>query len=416
MTDSLWIDFAIALAVGLLIGLERERAKGEGPGRRPAGIRTFALATLAGAVAFHVGEVTLLAVLTGSMALLSAVSYATTEAEDPGLTTDVGLIFAPLLGGLSMSDPILAGSVGVTVAVVFAAKRPVHSFVRNSLTNSEFRDGLILAIATLVIWPQLPDQYMGPLRSLNPYTLWFVVILVLAIGAAGHVATRVLGARYGLPIAGFASGFISSTATIGSMAGVAAEQPARMKSAVAGAVLSTVSTFIQMALLLFVVSKPTLIFLSPALAAGGAVALLYGFLFTHLALDGGSDHLVAQESGQAFSIRSALTLAATLAVMLVAAAALRDQLGEAGIVAGAGLAGFVDTHAAAVSIASLTTSGSLEPAQAALPILVAMSSNAMAKGIMALSVGSRAYALKIIPGLILSLAAAWIAAVMTGLR
>jgi uncharacterized membrane protein (DUF4010 family) len=416
MTDSLWLDFAVALAVGLLIGLERERSKGEGPARRSAGIRTFALTTLAGAVAFHVGEAMLLAVLVGSIALLSAVSYGRTDIEDPGLTTDVGLILAPLLGGLSMSDPILAGSVGVAVAVIFAGKRPVHSFVTKSLTNSEFRDGLVLAIATLVVWPQLPDQYIGPFKSLNPHILWFVMVLVLAIGAAGHIATRLLGARYGLPISGFASGFISSTATIGSMAGAAAEQPTCMKSAVAGAVLSTASTFIQMALLLFVISKPTLLVLIPALAAGGMVALLYGFLFTRSALNAGVDHSVAEDPGRAFSIYSAFALVATLAAMLVVAAALKSQLGEAGIVAGAGVAGFIDTHSAAISIASLTTSGSMQPKEAVLPILVAMSSNAIAKGVMAFSAGSHAYALRIIPGLILSMAASWTAAAMTGLR
>lgn len=74
MTDSLWLDFAVALAIGLLIGLERERSKGEGPARRPAGIRTFTLSTLAGALAFHVGAVTLLATFVGAMALLTAVS------------------------------------------------------------------------------------------------------------------------------------------------------------------------------------------------------------------------------------------------------------------------------------------------------------------------------------------------------
>jgi uncharacterized membrane protein (DUF4010 family) len=410
MTDSLWLDFAVALAIGLLIGLERERSKGEGPARRPAGIRTFTLSTLAGALAFHVGAVTLLATLVGAMALLTAVSYARKDADDPGLTTDVGLVIAPLLGALSMSDAALAAGLGVAVAALFAAKAPIHSFVSGALTNSELRDGLILAIATLIVWPQVPDRYMGPFDALNPHTLWLLVVLVLAIGAMGHAAARLFGARFGLPLAGFASGFVSSTATIGSMAGAAADQPECLRSAVAGAALSTVATFLQMALLLFVVSPPTLFALAPALTAGGIVSTLYGLMFTLSALRGSQDITVQREKGRAFSIFAGVALSATFAAMLVAAAALRAKLGEAGIIAGAGLAGFVDTHAAAISVASLTKSGALSPTDAVVPILAAMSANALAKAVMAFSAGTKGFALRIIPGIILSMAGAWAAA------
>ena len=96
-----WLNFATALAIGLLIGLERERGKAIDIARRPAGIRTFALAALAGAVAMHLGAVPLLAVLVGGVAVLAAVSHVQRAPEEPGLTTEIGLIGAPLLGGLS---------------------------------------------------------------------------------------------------------------------------------------------------------------------------------------------------------------------------------------------------------------------------------------------------------------------------
>ena len=351
MADSVWFDFAVALALGLLIGLERERSKGEGPTRRPAGIRTFALVSLLGALAMHLGGVVLLATITAATAALAGLSYFRSHDDDPGLTTEVGFMVAPLLGGLAMSDALLASGLGVAVAVLFAAKAPVHSFVKGALTEAEFRDGLVLGIATLIIWPQLPDRYMGPLQALNPHMLWLLVVLVLALGACGHVATRTLGARYGLPIAGLASGFVSSTATIGSMAGRAANQPTSMGGAVAGATLSTVATFVQLTLLLFAVNQPTLVVMAPALLAGGFAAALYGLVFTLLALK--SSNPPETESGRAFSVSAALVLAATMAVMLVAAAVLKDRLGAAGVVVGAALAGLVDTHAAAISVASL---------------------------------------------------------------
>ena len=411
MTPYPWFNFAVALALGLLIGLERERSKGDGPDRRPAGIRTFALAALLGALAAHLGGVSLLAIATGAVMVLTALSYLRSRETDPGLTTEVGLMTAPLLGGLAMSDTVLASGLGATVAVVFAAKAPLHRFVKGVLSESEVMDGLVFAVATLVIWPQLPDRFLGPLNALNPHSIWLLVILVLALGACGHVATRALGPRFGLPIAGLASGFVSSTATIGSMAGRATKEPASMRAAVAGAALSTVATFVQMALVLLTISQPTLVLMAPALAAGGGAAAIYGLAFAVSALR--SNDVVAPEPGRAFSVGTALGLAAMMAVMLVIAAALKQWLGEAGVAVGATLAGFVDTHSAAISVASLAASAKLTPQEAVVPILAAMTSNAIAKIAMAVGAGQRGFALRIVPGIVLSIAAAWAAGIPT---
>ena len=411
MTPYPWFNFAVALALGLLIGLERERSKGDGPDRRPAGIRTFALAALLGALAAHLGGVSLLAIATGAVMVLTALSYLRSRETDPGLTTEVGLMTAPLLGGLAMSDTVLASGLGVAVAVVFAAKAPLHRFVKGVLSESEVMDGLVFAVATLVIWPQLPDRFLGPLNALNPHSIWLLVILVLALGACGHVATRALGPRFGLPIAGLASGFVSSTATIGSMAGRATKDPASMRAAVAGAALSTVATFVQMALVLLTISQPTLVLLAPALAAGGLAAAIYGLGFAVRALR--SNDVAAPEPGRAFSVGTALGLAAMMAVMLMIAAALKQWLGEAGVAVGATVAGFVDTHSAAISVASLAASAKLTPQEAVVPILAAMTSNAIAKIAMAVGAGQRGFALRIVPGIVLSIAAAWAAGIPT---
>jgi|SRR5271166_644963 uncharacterized membrane protein (DUF4010 family) len=406
-----WFGLGVALGVGLLIGLERERAKGAGSGRRPAGIRTFTLASLLGAVAMHLGGVPLLALATAGVMVLVALSYVRGHEDDPGLTTEIGLLATPLLGGLAMLDTSLAAGLGAAVAVIFAAKAPLHGFATRILTGAEVTDGLVFAVATLIIWPQLPDRYLGPLQALNPYSIWFLVILVMALGACGHVATRALGARFGLPIAGLASGFVSSTATIGSMAGRATRDPASMRAAVAGATFSTVATFIQLALLLVTITQSTLVLMAPALAAGAIVAALYGFGFALRAATPAG--IAAAEPGRAFSVGTALGLAAMMAAMLVVAAALRHWLGEAGITIGAIVAGFVDTHSAAISIASLAASAKMTPQEAVLPILAAMTSNAVAKIAMAIGTGSRAFALRITPGLVAPIAAAWAVATPT---
>ncbi|MGB8401388.1 MgtC/SapB family protein, partial [Bradyrhizobium sp.] len=211
------LNLAVALGIGLLIGAERERRKGSGPSRSPAGIRTFTIASLAGAVSLLVGGPMLLAITTAGAIVLIAVGYWRGHEDDPGLTTEIALTATVLLGALSMQQPPLAAGLGVTVAVVLAAKSRLHHFVRNFLAESELQDALIFAGATLVVLPLVPDRPMGPYGALNPHAIWVIVILIMAISSAGYVAVRLLGTKFGLPVAGLASGFISSTATVGAM-------------------------------------------------------------------------------------------------------------------------------------------------------------------------------------------------------
>jgi uncharacterized membrane protein (DUF4010 family) len=403
--DSVIVNLAVALGIGLLIGAERERRKGKGPSRSPAGIRTFAVASLAGAVSFATGGEILLAVTTAGAIILTAVAYFRSRSDDPGLTSEIALILTVLLGGLSMRQPTLAAGVAVTLAALLASRTRLHHFVRFVLTEREVTDGLIFAGATLVVLPLLPDQELGPYGALNPRSIWIIVILVMAISAAGYILVRTLGDRYGLAIAGLASGFISSVATIGAMGTRGRTSPAVLGAAVAGAVLSTVATIVQTCAVLAATSMSVLRELSIPLCCAGMAAASYGAFFTIKALretKGG-----AAQAGHAFSFSSATILALTLSAILVVSAALRENFGEIGVIVGAALAGFADTHSAAVSIASLVASGKMSPTDAISPILAALSTNTVSKIVVAWTAGGRSYALRLIPGLLLVISAAW---------
>ena len=211
------LNLAVALGIGLLIGAERERRKGEGPARSPAGIRTFTVTSLAGATSLIVGGQALFGIVTAGVIILSAAAYWRGHEEDPGLTTEIALILTTLLGGLSMRQPALAGGLAAALSVLLAARAPLHRFVRTVLTEDEINDALIFASSTLIVLPLVPDRAMGPYGALNPHSIWILVILIMAIGAGGYLAVRLVGARFGLPVAGLAAGFISSAATIGAM-------------------------------------------------------------------------------------------------------------------------------------------------------------------------------------------------------
>jgi uncharacterized membrane protein (DUF4010 family) len=407
---SLLPNFVTALGIGLLIGAERERRKGGGPSRAPAGIRTFTAVSLAGAISVTVGGTVMLAVTVAGVAALTAVAYFRSRSDDPGLTTEIALILTALLGGLAMQRPALAAGVAAGLAVLLAARTPLHHFVRSVLTETEVRDALIFAGATLVVLPLLPNQAMGPYGALNPRSIWIVVILVMAISAAGYILVRVLGARFGLPIAGLASGFISSTATIGAMGARVRKSPDVISAAVAGATLSTVATIVQLGLVLAATSTATLHTLAMPLIFAGAAALAYGAAFTVWALR--ERDVPDPQPGKAFSLRAALAFALTLSAILLASAALREWFGETGVIVAAAAAGFVDTHSAAIAIASLVASGKMSAADAAFPILAGLSTNTVSKIVFAWSSGGRPFALRLIPGLLLVAGAAWAGALL----
>lgn len=402
------INYLTALGIGLLLGLERERSKKGGP----AGLRTFALASVLGAVAMDLGGVGLLSAAIVTIAVLLGIAYWRTRSSDPGLTTEVALLLVPLLGALALGRPLLAGGIGVIAATLLAAKPGLHRFVRGTLTDAEVSDGLLLAVALVVIWPLLPDRTLGPFNALNPHTLWLVVILVLAIGGAGHVATRVLGKRYGLPVSGLASGFVSSVATTGAMGTKAKADPSTLTAAVAGGTLSSVATFVQMVIVLAAVSSDTLRAMAPMLAAGGLVIAAYGAVYMWQAARSAPDAAMADE--RAFSLGAALLLALSMAGILLLTAAVQPYFGGAGVALGAALGGIVDTHAAAMSVAALVAAGKLTSTAAVLPILCAMSVNAVMKVAMATAAGTAAYVVRVGAGIALSMAAAWAAALIVG--
>ncbi len=222
------VGLVVALGIGLLVGIERERGKGRGPGRAAAGLRTFALVALLGAVAELVGTAGL--VVSGAFVALAALAgYRVTRARDPGLTTEVALVLVFLLGVLAMRQAGLAAGLGVAMALLLAAKSRLHRFVRNTLSERELHDALLLCAGAAIVLPVLPDRAIDPWQALNPRQLWRLALIVMALNAAGHVALRALGPRRGLPLAGLAGGFVSSTATIAAMGARARSHPAQLR-------------------------------------------------------------------------------------------------------------------------------------------------------------------------------------------
>ena len=400
---------AVALAAGLLVGAERERRKGEGPARAAAGIRTFAVVGLLGGLAALVGGAAVIAVALGFVALAALAGYLASREDDPGLTTESAMVATFLLGALAIKEPALAAGLAVAMTVLLATRTALHRFVRSIVTEDELHDLLILAAAAVVVLPLLPNKEIGPYAVINPFEIWRLVVLVMGIGGVGHVATRVLGARFGLPIAGLSGGFISSVATIASMGEQARGAPrAVARAAVAGAVLSSVATIAQMTVVLASVSQDVLRTLAIPLAAGGAAALAYGSIVAgRIPRSVGAEPAVSR---RAFSLKDAGLFAATVTGVLFVSAAANDWLGDSGLYVSTALAGLAESHAAGASAASLAARGEVSAESAAIAVLLGLSTNSLTKLGAAFFTGGRIFLLAVGGGVLLVLAALWLPA------
>ncbi len=189
-----WI---VSLGVGLLIGVVSERREAEP--YSIAGVRTHTLVALLGCTAWTLGPQVFLGALLLAGALV-VVAYWHSAGHDPGLTSEVVLLFSMTLGALAHEDAPLAAALGVVCALLVHSKGWMQRWSRELLREHELRDGLLLAAAGLVVMPLLPLQPVDPWGVLRLTTLWRVVILVMAVGMLGHVLTRALGERWGLPV------------------------------------------------------------------------------------------------------------------------------------------------------------------------------------------------------------------------
>ncbi len=404
------LGLSVALGIGLLVGAERERRKETGPTRGAAGIRTFAVCALLGSVSVILGGGFVLAVTTLIVGAGALVAYQRIQDQDPGMTTEFALLLTCLLGGLAIHDSMLAAGVGAVLALLLAVRDRLHHFVRSVLKAQELNDIILFSAMALIVLPLAPDRFMGPFDALNPRAIARLIVVVMAISALGHVAMRSLGPRYGLPLAGFAAGFVSSTATIYSMGERVSRQPSVMDGAVAGAVLSSIATIIQLVVVIGLIQTSLLTALMLPLSFGGLAAILYGLVFFIRRDPASNTTNPADDVGRAFNLKTAAGFATLVSLILLLSAGLNAWLGGRGMLLGAALTGLADTHATAASAASLMAANKISSAQAVASILIGLTTNTVMKAVVAFKSGGVNYAMRIVPGLVLMMAAVWLGA------
>ncbi|WP_449440710.1 MgtC/SapB family protein [Pseudomonas migulae] len=396
---------AAALGIGMLVGLERERHKGQGESRACAGLRTFAITALLGYVAMQVGGGLLVGIVAVTLGLLVTVAYWRSLSDDPGVTSEVALLTVLVLGALCSTRLELAIAIAVVVTGLLTYRQKLHHFARSQLTDVEMRDGLVLLTAALVVLPLVPDRFIGPYAAINLRTICTLTVLLMVVGAVGHVAVRTMGTRYGYAISAIASGFASSTMTIAAMGHIAAKEPDNTKVLSAAAIFSNLATFIQVGLILGTVDTDLLRHIWAPLMCGTAATALYGLCLMFPRPATGASQPI--KVGGAFNLKLALLVTLAMTGITFLSSVMLSLYGEVGVMLTATLTGFADAHSSTASIATLAKSGQMPFDAIAVPILIAVSSNSVSKCLVAWVSGGRPFATHLIPGQVLLTLAMW---------
>ncbi|AFK20503.1 MgtC/SapB family protein [Haloferax mediterranei ATCC 33500] len=410
----------LAAALGMFLGLERERS------RKSAGMRTFTLTSLLGGVAVAIGSDTLLAI-GGVLVVVQAVllggrgiversvahgdfgredSDDDSEADDSeadnfgtetglletddsertgdkeaslSLTTSTSLLVAYAVGAAVVSGYLIEGVVvALTSSLLLVLRRELHGFAHR-LTSDEVRSAIELAIIAFVVFPLLPEGPIGPWNAVSPQTVWLLVVAVSAIGFLNYVIIRRYGER-GIAITGFFGGLVNSTAVIGEISGRARRNPSIRPLAV-GAILMADAAMAVRNLALIVVFVPDI-----AWEVGvplGLVALV-GVSYALHSREWGVDLDVAFESP--FSLESALRFGVFFLVVLLVSAAAQQYFGATGFVVTSFLGGLVSSGSVVTTAVTLYSGGQIESSTAVIGVLAGTAASILVKVLLAASI------------------------------
>lgn len=393
-TADAFLDLGLAVGLGLLVGMQRERTNST-----IAGVRTFSLITLLGAVAALLANVVgvwIIAVaLAGVIAFAIAANFiASTQARhDSGITTEIAIVLMYCVGVMLVHLPREIPVIITGVAtILLQLKTPLRGIIER-FSDQDIRAIMTFVLITLVILPVLPNKSFGPYDALNPHEIWRMVVLVVGISLAGYVAIRALGERASIAVGGMLGGLVSSTAT--TVAFSRRAHDSRAYGAAAAVIIIAGSVVYPRLLIEIQIVAPTVL-----LSALGPLLILFGVsvvlaTFAYFTSQPQRDPIAAPSNPT--ELKSALFFGGLYAIVVVAVAAGRDFFGDRGIFAIAAISGLTDMDAITLSTARLAGSSELAHDTAWRVILVAAISNLLFKSLLVLGAGGVRLFMRVAP-------------------
>ncbi len=378
MEQDLFQTLAVALGLGLLVGLQRQHDNA-----RIAGIRTFPLITLFGTVSALLaqdfgGWIVGAGILATVAIVVTANLLKRHEMQpDPGQTTEAAALLMYGIGAyLVLGSTTVAVALGATVAVLLHLKETLHRIVAR-IGQQDLTAIMQFVVISLVILPILPDEAYGPYQVLNPHNIWLMVVLIVGIGLLGYFVYKIFGKKAGTFLGGVLGGLISSTATTVSYARRTKE--AKGSSQLAAIVIFIASTvaFFRILTEILIVAPGVMPQVAPPLLAVVGLMVAVGVV-AYFRNKGESDHMPEQENPA--QLKAALVFGAIYGLVILATAAAKDYLGDSGLYIVAVISGLTDVDAITLSTSRLMNLGNLSPDNGWRVILVAALSNVAFKG------------------------------------
>ncbi|WP_306592002.1 DUF4010 domain-containing protein [Geothrix sp. 21YS21S-4] len=424
-------EAAMAVALGLMMGLERERsgferslASREEAARRESdrleesrgslGARTFALLTLLGWLSVKVGGSGLalpIAVQAFAALLIGLFYYHGSTVASRGLTTEIAALAAPLLGMLLIRDALLAVAVTVIVTLLLLSKPWFRAWIPR-LNREDLNAAMQLLLVFAILLPMLPSRALDPWGVLSPQKVGWMVALVAATDFGGYAMNRTLGARRGAVMAGIVGGMVSSTVVAISLSRQVKEDPSLRGPGQVAVMLACAVMGMRVVLLAGVVGGATLLrplFVPMAAMVGSLLVAAWWILRTDATPEAEADPVPVRNP---FHLKRALAWGLALAAMLLVSAAARTEFGDRGLMIAAALSGVASETAITLAVSSQVKTVGLPAATAVLAIVLAIGASTLAKAGFAWISGGRAFGLRLTAVLAVSFAVTLAAALI----
>ncbi|WMN54421.1 MgtC/SapB family protein [Vibrio fluvialis] len=402
-------NLLVALLLGAIVGTQRGWvARNNVEGSRVAGIRTFSLVGLYGGLsailAAHYSPL-LLGFALLALVVLASIAFVLKQrkSQDISITGVVSLLVTFVLGSLAVSgEPVLAAAAAVITAVVLDNKKELHEALQK-LQEYELDAALRLMLISIVMLPLLPNQSYGPWQALNPYEIWWMVVLIASISFLGYFAIKIGGAERGVLFTSVFAGFSSSTALTLQFSNLSRDQPTISPLLASGILLCCGTMFPRLLIVASLINTELTPILWPVI-----VVMMIGlyipawFIWRSTDVDFNEDQSANHKNPLA--LQSALWFGVILAIIMLLAHALSDWFGQAGTLALSAVSGITDVDAITLALGRQSTH-SLDAYTAAMGIIIAASVNTLVKMGMMISIGDRGLWVRVAPAMVLSVVA-----------
>lgn len=375
------VRFAAALGLGVLLGLEREHAKTEGGF---AGVRTFGLLALSGAVAALVGpalgEPWLGLGLFAAIAGLILISYlVTARLGHLGVTTEVSAVLAFALGFLCVRGHVVtAAGIAVASGGILALKDWLHRLAAR-VETADIAATLKFAIVSVLILPLVPDRSFGPppLDVVNPYEIWLMVVLISGLNFASYVLVKVVSAEHGIGLTGLLGGLVSSTAVTLGFAQRSRVEPSSASALALGILVAWTVMFLRVVVLVAAVDRGLALDIVHVMVASAVASLTVCWVLRRRPAASGTAQ--ASPGQNPFELGAAIRFGLLFGAITFAAKAAQTYLGDAGLYLAGALAGLTDVDAIVLSMAQLSASDATNVRAAGLTVAIAVAANTIFK-------------------------------------